>query len=94
MESVAPSISIDSFISRWATSGGAERANYQLFLTELCDLLEVPRPDPAGPDSSEHTYVFERAVRFDNLGGTHSTGRIDLTKRGCSSVHFCEGKQK
>jgi hypothetical protein len=26
---------IESFISRWATSGAAERANYQMFLSEL-----------------------------------------------------------
>jgi len=28
---------IISFIERWASSGVAERANYQIFLTELCD---------------------------------------------------------
>ena len=38
-----------AFIDRWAASGAAERANYQLFLSELCDLLDVPRPNPAMP---------------------------------------------
>ena len=33
------------FIRRWESSGAAKRANYQLFLSELCDLLGVPRPD-------------------------------------------------
>jgi hypothetical protein len=37
----------ESFIERWRSSGAAERANYVLFLSELCDLLEVPRPEPA-----------------------------------------------
>jgi hypothetical protein len=27
------------FIARWRSSGAAERANYQLFLSELCDVL-------------------------------------------------------
>ena len=27
--------------------GRAERANYSMFLNELCDLFDVPRPDPA-----------------------------------------------
>src|SRR5690606_35903264 len=67
-----------------------ERANYQLFLTELCDLLEVPRPDVTTTDDTQNAYVFERAVRFDNRDGTHSTGRIDLYKRGC---FVCETKQ-
>lgn len=30
---------IESFISRWENSGAAERANYQMFLSELCDIL-------------------------------------------------------
>jgi hypothetical protein len=42
--------SVTDFISRWEASGAAERANYQLFLTELCDFLGVPRPNPTVPD--------------------------------------------
>ena len=75
--------SIQSFIERWSQSGGAERANYQLFLAELCDVLAVPRPDPTTDDDAQNAYVFERSVRFDNRDGTHSTKRIDLYKRGC-----------
>ena len=37
---------IAAFIRRWEKSGGAERANYQLFLTELCDVLGVNHPEP------------------------------------------------
>jgi hypothetical protein len=33
---------LDEFFRRWETSGAAERANYSMFLNELCDLLEVP----------------------------------------------------
>ena len=28
---------LNAFIVRWGASAGAERANYQLFLAELCD---------------------------------------------------------
>ena len=32
-------------IDRWKNSGAAERANYQLFLSELCNVLGVPSSD-------------------------------------------------
>jgi hypothetical protein len=80
----APPATIDAeaFLARWRSSGPAERANYQLFLSELCDLLAVPRPDPARPDDRDNAYVFERLVRFDDGDGSHSTGRIHFYKRG------------
>jgi hypothetical protein len=34
---------LDAFISKWAASGAAERANKDLFLNELCGVLDVPR---------------------------------------------------
>src|ERR1700761_6154204 len=38
---------VDAFIARWqGREGGQERANYALFLAELCDVLGVRRPDP------------------------------------------------
>ena len=57
------------------------RANYQLFLSELCDFLDVPRPHPTEAEERRNTYVFEKAVDFDNLDGTVSQGRIDLYRR-------------
>ena len=53
-----------AFIARWQKSGAADRANYQIFLSELCDVLGVPRPDPTTPDDEANAYVFERAVTF------------------------------
>lgn len=73
---------IDRFIARWAESGGAERANYALFLTELCDVIGVPRPEPAR-DDGQSDYRFEYPVTFRHPDGTTSTGRIDLYKRDC-----------
>ena len=34
---------IEAFIRRWEKASGTERANYQLFLTELCKLLDLPQ---------------------------------------------------
>jgi hypothetical protein len=34
-----PSLDAAEFIARWQASAAAERANYALFLTQLCDLL-------------------------------------------------------
>ena len=65
-------MSAHTFIDRWQNSAAAERANYALFLSELCDLLEVPRPDPAVADVSQNNYVFERPVTFRHLTGLSS----------------------
>jgi hypothetical protein len=62
----APDARAAMFIARWEASQGAEHANYQLFLSELCDLIGVPRPEPARADDRDNAYVFERAVRFDD----------------------------
>ena len=74
---------VASFVERWAALAAAERANYQLFLTELCDLIGVAKPEPTKADVSENAYVFERDVTFQNQDGTTSPGRIDLYKRSC-----------
>ncbi len=73
---------VATFISRWSAAQAAERANYQLFLSELCDVLDVTRPDPATDDTALNAYVFERAVTFRHRDGKTTTGRIDLYKRG------------
>ncbi len=79
-----------SFSERWQQSAAAERANYQLFLSELCDFLDVRRPDPTRAEDHLNTYVFEKAVTFQNFDGTTTPGWIDLYHRG----HFVlEAKQ-
>jgi hypothetical protein len=80
-----------AFVGRWQSSAAAERANYVLFLSELCDVLGVPRPDPSRGDDHDNAYVFERAVHFDHGDGTHSTGRIDLYKRACLVLEAKQG---
>ncbi|MEX2263348.1 MAG: DNA methyltransferase [Bryobacteraceae bacterium] len=82
------------FIERWKGSAAAERANYQLYLSELCDFLRVPRPDPTVADDTRNAYVFERGVRFQNGDGTTSLGRIDLYKRGCFVLEAKQGSHR
>ena len=61
-----PTELLQEFIRCWSASGAAERANYQLFLSELCDTLHIQRPELSRPDNALNTYVFERAVVFQN----------------------------
>jgi hypothetical protein len=84
-------LTAEILIARWSgREGGQERANYSLFLTELCDVLEVEHPDPAAASHEFNDYVFERRVERRLVDGTVETGRIDLYKRG----HFIlEAKQ-
>lgn len=77
-----PTIS-QAFIERWTSSDGSERANYQLFLLELCELLGLPKPDPASADNADNAYVFERRVTISKPDGSTSNGFIDLYRRGC-----------
>jgi len=71
----------EAFIARWqGQEGGQERANYALFLTELCDLIGVEHPEPAGATHERNDYVFERVVTKRRDDGD-ALGRIDLYKR-------------
>ena len=73
---------IDTFLARWRAAGGSERANYQLFIADLCALLEVDPPQPANEDTRDNPYVFERRVIFHHGDGSTSNGFIDCYKRG------------
>ena len=36
---------VRAFVARWqGIKGGAERANYQIFIGELCEALDLPKP--------------------------------------------------
>ncbi|MFZ2955580.1 MAG: DNA methyltransferase [Candidatus Ozemobacteraceae bacterium] len=60
-------------------------------MTELCDVLGAPRPEPTLPDETKNAYVFEKTVVFQNGDGTISHGRIDLYKRGCFVLEAKQG---
>ncbi|WP_192499386.1 type IIL restriction-modification enzyme MmeI [Skermanella pratensis] len=85
---------VQAFIIRWKASGAGERANCQLFLSELCDLIQVPRPNPTRDDDRYNHYVFERKVAFPRAYGAVSTGRIDLYKRGCFVLEAKQGSDQ
>jgi hypothetical protein len=81
---------IENFIARWQSAGGSERANYQLFITELCHLLDLPKPEPAQADAADNAYVFERRVTFRHGDGSSSNGYIDCYRR---ATFILEAKQ-
>ena len=48
-----------SFLTKWENSGAAERANAQLFLAELCDIMGWNARSPKDPRAI-NTYCFEK----------------------------------
>ncbi|MGO4170682.1 class I SAM-dependent DNA methyltransferase [Bosea sp. TAF32] len=85
---------IETFIARWRVSEGAERAAYAQFLSELCRLIGVEPPQPPTSDSDAVTYRFEYPVRFPDGQGGHSTGRIDLYRKGAFVLEAKQSRLK
>src|SRR3984957_17668995 len=84
----------ERFIARWqGREGGQERANYGLFLSELCDAIGVSRPQPASATTEEHDYVFELAAKEMAPDGAAGTGRTDLYKKGCFVLEEKQSRQ-
>lgn len=81
----------ESFIQRWQKSSASERANYALFLSELCDFLELPRPEPSQADEKLNTYVIDKAVEYKELDGSITTNYIDLYKQNCFVLEAKQG---
>ncbi|MFG1426783.1 class I SAM-dependent DNA methyltransferase [Roseixanthobacter glucoisosaccharinicivorans] len=78
------SSAVETFIARWQDrEGGQERANYAMFLPELCVILGLAPPDPANASTQGNDYVFERVVKETARDGAVSSKRIDLYKRDC-----------
>jgi hypothetical protein len=95
-EAIAPEQdAVAAFVGKWqGREGGAERANYALFLTELCDVLKLPHPHPADATTEKNDYVFERAVTYREAGERIGHGRIDLYKRGCFVLEAKQSRQR
>ena len=80
---------IEAFVSRWEKSGGNERANYQLFITEFCDALGIERPRAKGTIEGDR-YCFDKDIKVIHPSGDFTPNFIDLYKEG----HFVlEAKQ-
>lgn len=73
---------LDRLIAEASASGGAERANYQLFVIGLCEALGLPRPQMASAENARNDYVFERQIDFRHPDGSTTPGWIDCYKRG------------
>lgn len=74
---------------RWANVGAAERANYQLYLIELCEAIGVLRPRPAATGdrvADGSVYQFEFAIKTTTRDGAIATNYIDLYKAGCFAL--------
>lgn len=83
---------VEAFITRWssgASHGGNERANLQMFILELCALLDLPPPDPAGSGHGDNAYVFERKLIERFADGGQTTRAVDCYRCGC---FILEGK--
>ncbi len=90
-------LSITDFIARWQQSSASERANCQSFLNELCDVLDVPKPQPAQNHPELDAYVYERSVTFHHTEHQQvitTNGWIDLYKRGCFVLEAKQGSEK
>ncbi len=82
---------VELFITKWAASGASERANKDAYLLELCDVLEVPRPNPTKPDEEDNDYVFEKSATFNHEGGVDTVGKVDLYKADCFILEAKQG---
>jgi hypothetical protein len=86
---------IEAFIARWqGREGGQERANYAMFLTELCAALGLSPPEPASTTTEKNDYTFERVVKETARDGTVSYRRIDLYKRGSFVLEAKQSRQQ
>jgi hypothetical protein len=88
-----PPPSLQDFIARWSDSAAAERANKDLFLTELCDVLGVARPQPATGEEHRDQYVFEKGALLLKDGQRTTTGHVDLYKAGCFVLEAKQGSR-
>jgi hypothetical protein len=69
---------LDAFIAHWSRAEASERANAQPFLLGLAQVLGLPLPSNTHADG----YSFEFPVRIPTGPGEHTTGFLDLYRRG------------
>ena len=89
MASVSPE-RIQAFITKWESSGAAERANEQAFIIDLCAILGVEPPDPKRNDEAANAYVFQKTIP----GAADSSNFIDCYKRGHFVLESKQGADK
>ena len=82
----------EHFVSHWSAAPISERAQYQSFIRQLCDLLGVPAPDDE--KVGDLAYTFERSVRFKHDDGTSTAGYIDCYKKDCFVLEAKQSKKR
>lgn len=82
MPSHVDSVKLERLIADAKASGGAERANYQKFITGLCHAYGLESPHFTKDEDADNNYVFERRIKFNHADGTATPGWIDCYKRG------------
>ncbi len=87
---IAEPTAVTEFVARWKGNTGSERANFQSFMRELCELLDLPLPDPGKAENDHNGYVFERFIAPQRADSTTEKRYIDLYRRDCFVL---EGKQ-
>jgi very-short-patch-repair endonuclease len=84
---------IEQFITRWQNSSGNERANYQMFFSELCDALGVKRPDVKGSVTGD-PYCFDKDITIFHPSGKKTPGYIDFYKADHFLIEAKQGSNK
>ena len=84
---------IEQFITRWQNSSGNERANYQMFFSELCDALGVKRPDVKGSVPGD-PYCFDKDITIYHPSGKKTPGYIDFYKADHFLIEAKQGSEK
>lgn len=87
---IADTAAVTEFVARWKGSDGSERSNFQNFMRDLCDLLQLPRPEPGQKNHQKNEYIFERFIAPQRADSSTEKRYIDLYKRDCFVL---EGKQ-
>jgi len=86
-------VTFDELIDRWTYSSGAERANKDAFLLDLCRALDVEPPRPTTGDPERDVYVFEKDVAISHEDGKKTIGKIDLYKHGFFLLEAKQGSE-
>ena len=85
---------LEALIAAASASGGAERANYQIFIERLCGALGLPGPDLAREENSLNDYVFERRVDFKHPDGTTTSGFMDCYRKNCFVLEAKQSRKR
>ncbi|MCL2822578.1 MAG: hypothetical protein FWD57_01170 [Polyangiaceae bacterium] len=73
---------IDDFVKRWQTHRESTSASSRQFLDELCDALDLPRPEPPGCSCRDNTGSIEPVAATSSGDGFCTLSGLDLFRCG------------